>query len=555
MILDFVRESFNGDIIIPNFHTGHLGFVPGTEVSVSLHEPFNNKTRRHCELLVTPFEPNFSTLCYLTCTMKDQPGVVNKLIDAISSLEINIVKHESSSINSLNHHLVELVLDWKTSPYRGINGPTSIDVYRRFNHIAHLLPIGLERYYILYRSIMSHCGDLINFNNVYGQKLPSLKIIPFVENTVSFDERRVVIDRKKNKKNDTMNAFIRIHEKHISKIRHMCDTPAGEALHYIINSEANTRSLRIFFLSPESVKKIFHVSFSHNDEPGALSAITSAIADSNFNILTGLLRKKDSSESRYETILEYHGSDKKIPEITASKDDRVLWVHEKILNTKKEIFRKLQNHSVQISQPVYPNKGGNILDLVSVNHEANGILNEALDDENTRFEKMISRISDFNSEFYKERIGLLDDLRKYANRKPTVFLSFAHYASEHARILTDNIHLNFPGKYEIAKYQDPDFEDILNKSMAEINNCDYFIGIWHHEFRNVKDEYSISPWMSFEYGIAKSLQKKIIVIRSDKLPEEVWKRIDPGISKPSFTDLNFKDVISKTVIPYMRERW
>jgi hypothetical protein len=43
--------------------------------------------------------------------MLDQPGVVSRLIQAVLSLGITIVKQESTVINHLEQHFVEMVLE------------------------------------------------------------------------------------------------------------------------------------------------------------------------------------------------------------------------------------------------------------------------------------------------------------------------------------------------------------------------------------------------------------------------------------------------------------
>ena len=117
MILDYLRYSEDGAIRIPPFHTGHLGFIPGTQVTVSLmRSPAQQES--HCEICATPFSQDAASMFRTEATMKDQIGVVHQLLAGIARLHINVVKEESSAINYLNHHQVDLVLDWRTSFFR-----------------------------------------------------------------------------------------------------------------------------------------------------------------------------------------------------------------------------------------------------------------------------------------------------------------------------------------------------------------------------------------------------------------------------------------------------
>jgi len=53
-------------------------------------------------------------MAVLTCTLHDNVGVVGKLVDALSELNVNIVTQESSALNYQNDHIVGMVLDWPT---------------------------------------------------------------------------------------------------------------------------------------------------------------------------------------------------------------------------------------------------------------------------------------------------------------------------------------------------------------------------------------------------------------------------------------------------------
>jgi hypothetical protein len=80
--------------------------------------------------------------------------------------------------------------------------------------------------------------------------------------------------------------------------------------------------------------------------------------------------------------------------------------------------------------------------------------------------------------------------------------------------------------WRIVRYQKPDGEVILEQVIAKIEECDYFIGIWHHEEGSPgKAGTGISPWMLFEYGVANAAKKQTIVVHSDKLHKDIWQRI------------------------------
>src|ERR1700689_1336620 len=117
LVLDYPRPllTIKGDqhaVTIPPFHAGHLGFVPDSEVHIGLLAPYT-QDGTHCEVLVTPYESG-TQLGRITCTLLDQRGVVKKLVDAVSSLKVNIVLLETSSIHHSRYHQVNLLFNWGT---------------------------------------------------------------------------------------------------------------------------------------------------------------------------------------------------------------------------------------------------------------------------------------------------------------------------------------------------------------------------------------------------------------------------------------------------------
>ena len=87
---------------------------------------------------------------------------------------------------------------------------------------------------------------------------------------------------------------------------------------------------------------------------------------------------------------------------------------------------------------------------------------------------------------------------------------------------------------------------IGSAAAAMIRQSDAFIGIWHHESSSRQNgKYGISPWMHFEYAVAMSQGKDpLLIVLSDQLDDNVWKRVNPKIAHPQYSDLTFS---SKTV--------
>jgi len=593
MILDYMRTSEGGTIIIPPFHTGHLGFIPGTEVSVALLAPHGSH-EGHCEILVTPFAPNFSTLCRLTCTMADHPGVVNRLIEAVASLGINIVKQESSAVNSLDHHVVELVLDWRTSRLNADAEPEEV-VSKFDERLAYRLPIHLHRYLLLYQAVMCRCGDVIVINNDFNAPLPAITITPFSDTGEWLDPVNVRIERVLDqpdgkdtedrvdparsgpagtdvgrigepsvgrlvaRQRGAARVYFDIPEKLLARIRHMTRFEKDEPLPYILSSETSSRSLRLFFPKKRVVSRIIHLAFTHMDVPGALSAITKVLADRKFNILTGLLRKKTGSTSGYEVILEY--MDEKDPPPQRSDGGQLLaWISTRLADGDDASLAELNHFQVSISLPEYP-KASQHFDPVPVRSKSSVQAGEKILPVSPQLlENCINRVrSALELEDKPEqrawRLNFLESIRMVIERKPSLFLSYPRSAKEHAKMLKKAISETFGDKLRVDEYQDPDFEIIVSRVLAKIQQCDFFLGIWHHDWGDGHKEPGISPWMPFEYGIAVSAKKKAIIIRSEDLPDSIWKRIEPAKAHPAYNDLQFAEKTVPMVIKYIQTHW
>jgi len=490
--------------------------------------------------------------------MKDQPGVVNKLIEAVAALDINIVKKESSGINYLAQHFVEMVLDWRTSPH-GEFLPTTVEMLSRYDNLKYRIPIIDYRYVRLYEEIMCRCGDVVHIDSDYGVPLPAISIVPFRGGSTWMQHKEVTIEADESGK---YNVKFQIPEGFLNQIRRFTQHADGEGLPYIISSETNSRSLRVFFPKKEIEKRILQVGFVHQDMPGALSAITSVLAKSGFNILTGLLRKKSRNESGYEVVLEYQHEDPPPQASTEGYSDVFRWVQEKIEACSSDEIAELERFEVSIETPLYPKSRIPVeplrLSAQRTVFSSKPLLKITKEEQEELIEQRIQNVQKTSprAETEEVRLNLLRDVKSnLSSPKPVLFLSYPTVAKAHAELLKAELSNEFPNYFEITDYQTSDFEIVVKSVKDRLRRCDYFVGIWHHEDLLGHDEATISPWMPFEYGIALQAEKKAIVIHSDKLPQPIWKRIDPGISQPAYNDLTFSiDMIPK-VINYVRKHW
>ena len=558
MILDYKKASNNGEIIIPPFHNGHLGFMPGNYVSISIH--YSNRDEegfRDCELFIDQFQTNNSQQLFrLDCTLKDKPGVVQKLLNAISFFEINIVSQESSAIDSMEYHHISMILDWNKSNCRE-SIEISPSAKRIYGHYNSLFANGDGRYLELFEKIVAFCGKDIKIKNSF----PDLKFTPYDIAKVELTSHFHKIEKYKRSKVDKFHVAIELPNPILQDIKRSTGYGSDELINYIPLSDTDKKFLRVFVPKKSRSEKMFHIGFSHLDEPGALSTITKLVAMGKFNIYSCLLRRDSSNENFqekrniWEAILEYRGTET----LPSQSDNKAKWVTEILKKTKNprgKKIRELANHfNIFIGPPKYPKRNDEYYPLRLVNGTT----------ENKRYEVTIKDYLEeldltYNSlsksslnESDSIRFDMAERTKKQINKQEkSIFLSYSYTAKNHADLLKNElIKHNFK---PIELQETPPGKDITNQAIDKISTSDYFIGIWHHE-KTGQEEYSVSPWMPFEFGVARTLKKKIILIVSEKLSSAKWNRIDSGTSKIQYGSLQFINETIPKIIEEVSNEW
>lgn len=535
LVLDYVRYLKGNSVQVPPFHTGHLGFIPGTEVQLGLMAPY--KSASHCEIVVSPFNL-VNDLAIIRCTMKDGVGVVKKLVDALSYLGINIETEESSSINYLNNHSINLMVDISTSDL-GDFKTTRKSVIRSYQKYKHNCPVHDYRYLKIFEAIVAFCGDSIEYEDVSGEKRLSLYIRP-VGNGKYLNTDKSTISSSEN-----MYARIELPPKIIHKVKSITQSVNEERIPYLILSDTRERNLRIFFPKNKTLERLLHVGIYHKDVPGALSSSLELIANSDFNILTSLLRKQNFSESIWEAILEFKGG-KPFPK-SKKQEGMHQWVAETMLKGYDDSFN-LKEYDLKVGNPLYPKVSNP--SQVRINDLLGQDLGENVKKHFDIKEKVNGSIQKLNGNgmdsSYGNEMGLLLNTIKQrveTENLPSIFLSYPRNANKHARLIKDQ----FKERYSFIEYQDPDGDNIIKQVMERIKNCDYFMGIWHHDESLPENggKFNVSPWMPFELGVALSENKDIIIIRSEKISDKVVKRLIPHLSIPAYSDLFFQSKFLK----------
>lgn len=517
IVLDYLRELENNEIIVPPFHTGHLGFIPNTTVRIGLIAPYANEPS-HCELIITPYDPS-TELAILRCTMKDGVGVVRKLVSALSSLNINVVTQESSSINHQSQHTINLLLDLSTSNLK--EDKTYQWAKQKYRAYDYVFPLSDYRFLKIFERIITYCGDSICWENQNGDYRIQLYLTPLEKKIIHYPAETVISGNSKNR------IKIQLPSNLINRIRTNLNpvVKQNEKLKYLLFSDTKERTLRVYFPKIESWEKLVHIGIYHKDTPGALSAIFDLLANANFNIITGLLRKNQQDTNIWEGLLEFKGEEK------IDSTDLYKWVSEKII-TSSNIDYDISRYDFKIGPPMYPKTQYTPLPLKIKPSSINPLKKKnefilQIEDTINKLESSIDQ--EPNDKLTLELIKIIK-IRNKENFKQRIFISYPHSAKEHVSLLKEKLN----GEYHLDEYQDAGGEVILEEVIRKIKACDFFLALWHHEEHMSvgNGKYSITPWMPFEYGVALSEKKPCFIVHSAKLDERIWKRISPERTSP-----------------------
>jgi hypothetical protein len=545
IVLDYPKRLVDNRIVVPPFHTGHLGFVPGTGLDMRLASP-QRVGPNSVELLFTAYEAKAAgEIINFTCTMKDGPGVVAKLIKALSRLHVNIITEESSVVDYLDNHIVHMLLDCSTMARPSEEDSDRVGNYYR--DYEALCPLRDLRYIELFESVVALCGSDLLWDEVTrdGSKVPRLRFSVLHSTLSGSSLGRRTVQRSEDDKN--FRATIPLDETTISQIRSKLHADDEQDLHYILLSETEDRILRAFFPELKILPKICHVGFTHRDVPGALSALTRTIADAEFNILTSLLRKRTQTESIWEAVLEYRGTEP-VPNNIDPENTRQ-WVANKLQAVVSSAATPIPSvhssrYGVKLREPAYPKQKQPLAASIPLKEIDRRSAATTDFDPIAALEKQGARPGDdYRGIHTNGKLRLLRLIHRRLERpQPTIFISASMSAKSHA----DLVKTALEGKYNINTYLQRDSEIILEQVQQYIQTCDYFIGIWHHEdaITPAGVAQQLSPWMPFELGMAMAAGKQWVVIRSSKLDKRLVERLIGHLSVVEYTDLTF---IEKTV--------
>lgn len=536
LVLDYPRTMGADDnwLLVPPFHSGHLGFRPNTEVTLELLTESRSRTA-YCELVVSPFSrPSVGTVA-LAAVMRDEVGAVERLVGAISELGLSINVEESASIAHLQRHSVSLILGLEAlgAPPTRPSEPIARVLYRDY---AAYVPMHDSRCRLIFETVIRHCADILAVRP--GGLRPTLDLsirllVGHPRGRTGTAKLVAAADR---------NVRLPLPVQILRAVR-SAPRPTSEAdLRYLFFSDTEDRSLRVFFLSARAAKSIYHVALHHRDQSHALGVLLSLTTAAKFNILTSLVRSGEKAgENVWEAVLEYRGDGEQPDRAPGGQPDpdwfrtyALPWLRDRLVNVISDPSR-VAPFDIELSQPTYPRPGVAIERLpLSGQRNGVGMFSAPAVDHEIQIERRRAQIATLPTADREIRLAILDQV-VVRREWPRIFLAYTPSSRRHAELVRGSLGEH----YEIVKREASDCDH--QEASREVASCDFFIGLWHHNKHLVqgRDAFGGSPWIHFQYGLAVAAGKPTLIVRSTDADPTSWPDSLAGPHHIEYTDLDF----------------
>lgn len=580
---------------IPDFHTGHLGLVPDKSVLLTGPMPQDDRgkiDKRTCEIVVTPHIINGDIL-KVSCTFNEAKHILERLVNLLSNLNVNIMKLESASLFESRHHVVHMVLDMSRS--RLSRDPITGGERSKFMDILPNLRLSNRRGLELFLHIVSQCHQILTWKpgpGGFSRQIPEVYISEFDRYEWTGQTSRVSVERDEVRyqssskegadqsatgRADTKRTFFELPDVKEERIDTLLGIEKGKPLDYLLLSDTESRSLRIQFFQSEHVNRIFEIGFAHRDEIGALYTILRTVAHSGFNVLSCLIREVKEYRNVWEVVLEYQGKE----DLTSLDRDRRFAIRKLLEPSVEKYWRQIAAYDISIFVPSHlpgakkyrdPKERAIPLDAKSRPNR-----------EKPRRPKLMK----LDPHGPVERDWLITYANELLFMAPRIFISSSVLKPGYREILAQRL---FENGWKVSFYGDTAQEEATyTEARRLVADADYFVGIWtpdepesgadavqpvtpHPRGRGLEAEGDAtrvdgsgatrdrtSPWMQFELGQAVAFEREFKILASDQLlVREVVRRI--AADKPVFRFRedaeyrHFKEQV-EILLNYMELNW
>ncbi|MEK6304317.1 MAG: ACT domain-containing protein [Acidobacteriota bacterium] len=546
LILD-KPQSFDGSTIkVPLYHRGHLSLFPGTKVWLCLLPGAQGEeTLREIVISPIPFD-SWSDLWRIVITMRDRVGLVNEVFRILADFDLNVVAAESSSIERQLMHSVEMIVD--ATRYSG----DGTHEKRSSGEIEELPELRW--------AILANFAPEIAFLPSGRERLRIRRVQDLFEARRSFNETQQDRFRLRSKPAIGTSKVTKLGKKDVViKMPAGIISPLLEALavtskssspEYLLVSDTTDRFLRAYFLAEGN--KVIAPTVSHLDKVGAIAAITGAIREGGFNILTSLSRLYESeSQAHTEFVLQpigwRQGSDNKAIQAT--------------LVDAMSVPTLVNEYEVGIS---YPDdySAPIVTKPLSVRRQPfTSALSERIDTRTARdrlraYQAKLMRPRIQGNE-HQYRIRLVEELLRESpsghGEPRKLFISSSLKDGDPMLELIKRV-----GKtkgFLVIRATDLGTAHTLRSGVVSaMRPCTHFLGVWTEQGSVAVGEYFWpSPWLHFEFGVANTVGLHCEFLIDKRIHPHAWQRLKGEVPHIEFSTGDFEKRV-KEALTVLKER-
>jgi hypothetical protein len=467
------------------------------------------------------------------------------VLEVLKDREINVLAAESSSIEKQRLHFLEIICDGKE--FKSAYYKAAITAEDRMSELR--------------RAVLTNLFFDITFDYSRPSSPPQLEIrrIETLASVLNEYERADRSFRNKElpirpargeasiQEDGSISVPHDILESPQQSVRRPKPSTNEDFGQYLTVSDTRDRLLRVFFFRKSDNVISFNV--EHVEKRGAIAAITAALGEARFNIITMVSRLYEhGTQASTEFVVSFTGSIGSNGGSITENLERALSTPA-LINEYKIALRYPKSYGdnpSSISLPS-PQEEREIVPQGNRRHQVQTTLTHLAEiDRGMRAGGGAGRRSLGSVSQDVAGNQMLSDL-KYEEeeaggipRKRRLFLSHTKASQK----LADTFRKMASKKFQVVTGFDPSGGTLIrDKIINLIRQSDCFLGLWSELGGNKtqgKERWWPSPWLHWELGVAQATEKRSLLLLSENIDENSWQSIYGEIEQTVFDNTNFE---------------
>ncbi|MFL5383258.1 MAG: hypothetical protein ACJ8GN_12125 [Longimicrobiaceae bacterium] len=526
LILDIPRP-FESDLVrVPLYHRGPLSLFPEATVSICLL-PGKREQDALPELVISPIDFEFwDDLWRITMAMHERVGLVHDVFETLKDHDVNVLAAESSSMDGQQYHSVEMVVD--ASLYNGAAHDNDKE-YRTAGKTETLLDLRRAILANVFKDIaLSSSGEprikIRRVRSLFNAHRHFLKAAADYRRGVAFQPvvAQTRVEKVDGKVVLRLSGEIREVLKEALDLQQESTDPRGA--YYLPVSETDDRFLRVYFI--RNSRPVLSLTIAHEERPGALAAITEAMHEAKFDILTSLSRlHKFGKHATFDLVVK--------PPLELGTDiDLIKDTLETALSTQELV----NSFNIKVAYPLFPQT------YSAIEHKSLSVQPGARTPERPRKRPTHTLLQEHYTAYadLSRRVNpTFEELQRFALARDLIAeetIANGHEAAPRSLFVSYSFRddSRFKTINDIAT--ELGMEIVTGRKLGRgvnrdrivhlMRTCTDFLGIWTEDGgQKFKDGWWPSPWLHLELGAALSLGLPWHLLISKKVHEDAWRRV------------------------------